>query len=144
MSESMMACSSETLSGSLTSPDVGVGHAYLFGLHPVEPARRFRPAEKRGTGPLAVRVGVIALGVVTGAAVRARAAADGRGNHHAVAHVVAELLDDADPFMAQDSAGFHPAEGAPDHMQVGAADGTRGQPHDSVGRILQRGFGNVV
>ena len=84
--------------GKLDEPDVRVGNTNLFGLHPVKTARGFRPAEKGGPGAFTVRVGVVALRVISGAAVRTRPARDGRGDHHTVAdaqvtHVVTERFD---------------------------------------------------
>jgi hypothetical protein len=113
-------------------------------LQPVEAARRLGAAKEGSAGKVALRVGRVALRIVAGAAVRARTAADGRGDHHAVAllevaHVVPRLFDDADTLVAEDAPRLHPWHRATDHVQVRPADGAGGQPHDGVGRVLNLG-----
>ncbi len=147
MSESRIACSSETSSGRRTRPVCGVRDAGALGLQPVEAARLLGPAEERGAR--CVRVRAIALGVVARAAVRAGAAGDRRADHDAiarveVAHAFAELLDDAHAFVTEDAAGLHAGHRAADEVQVGAADGARRQADDGVLGALQLGFGHVV
>src|SRR5262249_47266454 len=104
-------------------------------------------AEERRAGLDAVRVGVVALRVVAVAAVGTVAASDRRGDDHAVArlqvaHVAADLLDDADTLVPQDGARLHPGHGATDHVQVGPADGAGRQPDDGVGRLLDLRLGH--
>src|SRR5262249_45995495 len=91
----------------------------------------------------------VALRVVAGAAVDARAAGDGRRDDDAVAdlevaHVRSDLLDDADAFVAEDGPRLHPRQRAADHVQIGAADGARREPHDGVGLGLDRRLRHVV
>ena len=62
-----------------------------------------------------------------------------------VADVAADLLDDADPLVAEDRCrDFMPGIVPADHVQVGAADGAGGEPDDRVGRLLDLRLGDVV
>ena len=126
----------------LDQTDVRERHARFFGLQTVERAARFRSAEKCRAVVRAVRVRLVALRVVSRATVRTDAARDRRWDHDTiagleVAHARSDLLDDADAFVAEHGAGFHPAERAADHVQIGPADCAGRQPHDGVGGILQ-------
>ena len=58
-----------------------------------------------------------------------------------VAHVVADLLDDADALVAEDRAGLHAGHRAADHVQVGAADRGGGDADDGVGGFWIFGSG---
>ena len=121
----------------------------LLGLQAVERAGLLRAAEERRPGLRAVRVGAVALGVVTRAAVRAGAAADRRADHHAlarleVAHLRAERLDDADALVAEDRPRLHARHRAADEVQVGAADRARRQADDGVLGVLDLRLGDVV
>ncbi|MNR11032.1 hypothetical protein D3C85_1273130 [compost metagenome] len=108
-----------------------------------------RAAVEGGAGLLAIGIGVVALGVIAGAAVGAVAAGDGGGHHHPVAdlqvaHVAAQGLDYADPLVTEDGALDHAAHRAPDEVQVGAADGRGRQADDGVCGFLQAGLGYLV
>src|SRR3954465_11035097 len=50
----------------------------------------------------------------------------------------------ADALVPEDPAFLHAGHGAADEMEVGTADRARGQPHDRVRRLLDRGLGDVV
>ena len=100
-----------------------------------------RAAEERGPGLLAVRIGVVALRLVAARAVRALPAADGGRDDDAVADLEvayrrADLLDHPDSLVPEDRAGFHAGHGPADHVQVGPADGARGQADDRIGWLL--------
>jgi hypothetical protein len=109
-----------------------------------------RAAEPKDAVPPggAGRVDVVALGEVPAAAVVAGAAAQQhRGQHYPVAvaevaDVGADLLDHADGFVAEDLARLHARHGAPDEVQVGAADRGGGDPNDGIGRLLDLRFGD--
>ncbi|MNY03524.1 hypothetical protein D3C86_1361510 [compost metagenome] len=106
-------------------------------------------AVERGPSQGAVGVCHVALRVIARAAVRAGAAGDRRGNHHAIAHVQVahlrtQLLDDPDALVAEDRPGLHPGHGSPDHVQVRPADRAGGQPNDGIGRLLDLGIGDLV
>ena len=67
-------------------------------------------AEKRSARLDAVGVGLIALRIISGAAVRAVAAGDRRRNHDAIAdlqitHVRSDFLNNADAFVAEENSG---------------------------------------
>jgi hypothetical protein len=86
---------------------------------------------------------------VTGPAVRAPAAADGRGDHHAVAgsevpDVAAELFDSADRLVAENGPRAHTRHRPADKMQVGAADRAAGDPYDRVRPIEQLGLCDLL
>ena len=137
------------LVGQLHRPDVGERHPHELGLHPVERAGHLRPAVEGGAGLRPVGVGPVALRIVAGAAVRAGAAADRRGDHHAVAGPQvadpgADLLDHAHALVPEDRPRLHPRHGAAHEVQVGAADGAGGQAHDRVGRLADLRLGDVV
>ena len=137
------------LLGKLHHADVRQRDPGQFRLQPVKRPGRLGPAEERGAGLLAVGVGVVALGVVAGPAIRAIAACNSRRDHDPVADLevadlLAQLLDDAHALMPEDRAGLHAGHGSPDHVQVGAADRAGGQPHDRVGGLLDLGLGNAV
>jgi hypothetical protein len=46
--------------------------------------------------------------------------------------------------MAQDRAGLHARHRAAHHVQIGAADGAGGEPHDGIGRLLQLGRRHIL
>jgi hypothetical protein len=85
--------------------DVGVGYAGILGLQPIKRACGLGPAEERRSGLRPVGVGVVALGEVARAAVRAVPAPYGRRDDHPVAllevpHLRACLLDYAHALVA--------------------------------------------
>src|SRR5690606_34491675 len=91
-------------------------------------------------GTFAVRVDRVALSEIAGPAVRAKAAGDGRWNHHPVArleiaHHVAELLDDPDSFVPENRSRLHAGHRAANHVQVRAANGRCREPYDGVGGL---------
>jgi hypothetical protein len=92
---------------------------------------------------------MVALRKIARPAVRTGAAGDGRADHHAVArpevaHHVANPFDDADALVAEDGSWFHSLERAAHEMQVRAANGRGGKPHDGVGRLLQDRLRHVL
>src|SRR5690606_38397925 len=122
--------------------DIGVGNTGLFRLPAIEAATGFRPAAKGGAGPVAVRGGAIALGVIAGPAAGAVATGNGGGDDHPVAHlqvahIDAEGFDDADALVPEDGARTHTADAATDEMQVGTADGRRSQADNGIGGLVQ-------
>ena len=133
----------------LDHPDVGEGHPRHLRLQAVDRAGRFGPAEKAGARLRAVRVGVVALREVARPAVRAVAAGNRGGDHHAipfdeVPHVAARVLHDPDALVAEDRARLHARHRAADHVQVRAADGRARQADDGVVGVLDLGLRNVV
>ncbi len=129
-------------------PDIGEGNARLFGLQSMKWACGRRAAVERSACFLAVWIGHVALGEIARAAVRAVAAGNGRGDHHAVAdlqvaHVLAELFNDADTLMPKNGAGLHAAEGAAHEVQIRPANGRGGDAHNGVGRGFDLGVGYV-
>ncbi|MDB5361199.1 MAG: hypothetical protein JWO51_2496 [Rhodospirillales bacterium] len=81
--------------------DMGEGDACLFRLQPMEGAARFRTAEERGPRGDAVRIGIVALGMIAGPAIGTGATGDRRWDEHPVAdreiaYILAQLLDDPD------------------------------------------------
>src|SRR5690606_4409401 len=107
--------------------DIGERNSRFLRLQAMKRAGRGRAAIKRGTGFLAVRVGHIALGEIACTAVRTIAAGNGGGDYHTVtdlqvAHIVAQLFDDADTFMAENGARLHATEGAANEVQISTAD----------------------
>src|SRR5690606_34842108 len=135
--------------GQLHQADIGEGNTRHLGLQAVEGTGDFRAAVKGGAGLLAVGVGLVALGIVAGAAVAAVAAGDGGGHHHAitdvqVAHIAAQRLDDTHGLVTEDGALAHAADGAPHEMQVGAADGRCGNANDRIGTRLYLGFRHIL
>ena len=118
-----------------------IGDARVFRLQAVEIAARVAAAIERGAGVRALGVRNVALRLVAGAAVAAIAAGDGRRHHDAVAlaqvaHVLAALLDDADRLVTEDRSGLHAGKRAADEVQVGAADGARGDADQRIGGLV--------
>jgi hypothetical protein len=96
-----------------------------------------------------MRIGVIALGVITGAAIGTDAACNGGTHHHAIAdvevpYILAKLFHDADAFVTQDRAWLHPRHRPPDEMEVGTTDRRRRQADDRIGRRLQLRLRHIV
>ena len=149
MSESTMACSSVTDSGSAirfaeANRDPRVGR-----LQPGHRAGGLRSPEERRSRARAVRIGPVTLRGVAGPAVRARAATDGGGDHHPItgpetADLRADRLHHAHPLVPQHRAGLHPGHGPADHVQVGAADRAHGQSDDRVGGLLDARVRDVL
>jgi hypothetical protein len=80
-----------------------------FRLQAIHRPDRLRSAGEAGACLRPVRIGLVTLAEVAGAAIRTRAAGDRGADHHRVvyieiAHVLAELLDDTDALVAQDGA----------------------------------------
>ncbi len=124
-------------------------HTDVLSLHPVERSRLFRSAEECRSRLRTIRVRDVALRVIAGAAVRARAAADRRRHddavaHAEVAHAFAELFDNADTFMAEDRARHHAWHRAAHHVQIGPADRARRQANDCVIRLTKLRLRDVV
>ena len=115
--------------------------ASKFGLQSMKGTGIFRSTEKSGAGQRAVGIGVVALRVVTGAAVRTVTASDGGRNYDAIAgfyiaNAFADFFDDTDAFMTENSSFLHTRHGATHEMQIGAADSAGGQTHNGVEIVL--------
>src|SRR5690606_18981767 len=101
----------------------------ILRLQTIERAALLGTPEKRRATLLAIRVGVVALREVAGAAVRAVAAPHRRRDHDSIASpeisdAAADLGHDPHRLVTQNGAGLHPRHGTPDHVQIGAADRT--------------------
>lgn len=123
--------------------------ARVFGLQAVECAARLRAAEERGAGERTAGIRGVALRGVARAAVCAMPARDRRRNQHAVAaakvaHVAPDFLDEPDALVPENRPRFHAAQRAAHHVQIGAADRARREPHDRVGRLREAGVGHRV
>lgn len=71
------------------------------------------------------------------------------GDHDAVAllevaHGLADFLDDADAFVAEHGAGLHAGDRAAHEVQIGAADGGRGDADDGVRGLLDARLGHIA
>ncbi len=107
------------------------------------------PAEERGPGLWSVGVDIVALGVVSGSAVRAVTTSEGRGYNDPIAYpqvpdLGADLLDDTDTLVAEDRTRLHPRQRAADHVQVRSAYRAGGEPHNRIRRVLYLRLLNVV
>ena len=98
----------------------------------------------------AVRIGVVALRVVAGAAVGAVAAADRRAG--STTRSPTSRLRTSSPSSSTTPTpscprivpGFMPRHRAAHEVQVGAADRARGKAHDRIRRLLDRRLGDIV
>src|ERR1043166_927520 len=91
----------------------------------------------------------VALRVIAGAAVRAVAAADGGGHHHAIArpqiaHVLPDLLDHPDRLVPENRARLHPRERAADEVQIRTAYRARRDPDQRVARLLDLRLAHIL
>jgi len=107
------------------------------------------PAEERGPGLWSVGVDIIALSVVSGPAVRAVTTAEGRGDDYSIADpqvpdLGADLLDDTDTLVAENSTQLHPRQRAADHVEVRPAYRAGGEPHNRIRRVLYLRLLDVV
>jgi hypothetical protein len=103
----------------------------------------FGPPKNAVPASLPVWIGVIALRVISRAAVGASSARNGRGDDGAIsglyiAYSFADLFNDADAFMTEDSAFLHTGHGATHEMQIGVADSAGVQTHNGVEIVLDR------
>ena len=142
--------------GDLDRADVGVGHAEILGLAAGKAAQHVRVAEQarrrlahRLAGDLGVGVRGVAERVQLPLAEPAGAARDRERHDDAVA--LLELrdgrpdLDDlAHRLVAEDVARLHRRHVAVVEVEVGAADGGRGDLDDHVARILDLRVGDGV
>src|SRR5207248_6729648 len=107
--------------------DIREGNPRSLGLEALKRASLLWPPEERGARLRPVGVGLVALRLVTGAAVGTRAAGDRRGDHDPITgldvpYVRPHVLHDPDAFVAQDRARDHAGNRPADEVQVGAAD----------------------
>ena len=140
----------------LDRPDVGVGHAYVFGLPARIAAGQVRVAEQAGrgvaehlVGHLLVAIGALADREIAAPALLALAAGDRERHHDPVADLElvvrrADLDDLAHELVAHDVPGFHPGHEAVVEMQVGAADRAARDLDDRIARRLDPGIGHRV
>ena len=130
----------------LQRTDVGEGHAHVLRLAAGVAAHHVRVAEETGAGisvggfhQVRVGIGVVAGGPELLLAEEAVAAGDGERNDDAVAaleigHFLADFLDDAHEFVAEDVARFHGGDEAVEEMKVRSADRGAGDFDDGVVR----------
>jgi hypothetical protein len=133
----------------LHEADVGERDPRILGLKPVEPARVLRTTEKHRAAPLAKPVRVVALRVISRAAVRAVAAGNRRRDDDTiadakVAHALADLLHDTDGLVAEDPSRFDAGHRTANEVEVGSADCARRDADDGVRIVLDRRLLDVV
>src|SRR5262249_14267153 len=128
--------------------DICKRNARIFGLEAIKRPTRGRTAEERCPRFGTIWVCLVALRVVTGAAIRAISARDGGWNHNAiagleVAHSASYFLNDTHAFVSQNGSRLHTRYGAANHMEISATDRARREPHNRVVWFLDLRLRNV-